>query len=191
MIHLKNLLGPKMIILALLVSISHGQDCQVRVYTTDKDPHGINLRAGPGSEFPVLGVIPYAPHGTMLDLLRSSNGWFQVAMIQNVLEEDGVVPANLPDSAWIYGGLVGVGPQENSYGKKGAGLNLYSNPTIESPKVVHLQYSGQTGFDYLQKLIDCAGGWLKIEVKNSKTHKTNSGWLHPHDQCPSPLTTCP
>jgi hypothetical protein len=32
--------------------------CELRAWSTDPDPNGLNIRSGPGTEYPVIGNLP-------------------------------------------------------------------------------------------------------------------------------------
>ena len=90
--------------------------CTLRGYSTDPDPKGTNVRAGPSADAPVIGRLP--PRGPMVpndntseivgpefDIVGSKDGWLLIRNAGGTSEDDDAV--HFPGPGWISGGLVG------------------------------------------------------------------------------------
>ncbi|HLM58367.1 MAG TPA: SH3 domain-containing protein, partial [Pyrinomonadaceae bacterium] len=53
--------------------------CDLPAYVADPDPRGLNVRSGPGTPFPVVGVIPHKGGSAVgLTVTGSSGPWVRI-----------------------------------------------------------------------------------------------------------------
>ena len=70
--------------------------CSVEAYVADTDPKGINVRSGPGQNYPVVATLPY--HSTVT-IFGAVGEW-------TIINEDS-------PHRWVYGPLLAVGAHTN------------------------------------------------------------------------------
>lgn len=165
--------------------------CRIRAWSTDTDPDGQNVRAGPGTGYAVIGRLPAPQHSgdtgfaTEVSIVGSQDGWFRIdaATINNYVDDNG------PDvvfegDGWVSGRLLGLSV-EGSY--------LYTEPSRHAPVALdlHERPDLRQGPDYtgpsLERLHACMGNWAEVEVTD--LGKRFRGWTD--DICSSQVTTCP
>nr|WP_240049151.1 SH3 domain-containing protein [Parerythrobacter lutipelagi] len=128
----------------------------IYLYSADKDPAGLNIRSGPGTQYKVLGRTNWQ-HLKMTEfkVLGSQDGWFKV----------------LPNAEWNYrtqkleplAGYAGEGwvsakMLEMTY-YEGDEFDLHAVPGSKDKQhfIRELEVSGP------QKLASCKGRWVQIE----------------------------
>ena len=60
--------------MGLQIAKADTDQCNVRVWVSDPDPKGLNVRAEPKAKSKVLGTLP---NSTEITLVSSKNGWFR------------------------------------------------------------------------------------------------------------------
>lgn len=165
--------------------------CRIRAWSTDTDPDGQNVRAGPGTTYAVIGNLP-APQqmddtgfATEVSIVGSQDGWFRIdaATIDNYIADNGPDVVFQGDG-WVSGRLLGLSVEGNY---------LFMEPSRHAP--VTLDLSGRpeipSDTDYagleLERLHACMGDWAEVEVKH--IDERFRGWTD--DICSSQVTTCP
>lgn len=164
-------------------------DCTITAWSTDKDPKGLNVRAGPGAGSAIIGTVP-PPYkvedrtfAAEVTITGSRDGWFRIvkATVNDYVTED---PSEIAfeGEGWVSGGLLGLwveGPQ------------LHSAPSPDA--VVTADFSGKRDGDYgpdyftVERLHACQGYW--VEVEGSYFGERARGWTS--DTCSNQVTTCP
>lgn len=165
--------------------------CRIRAWSTDPDPAGLNVRAGPGTQYAVIGRLPPPQEiggehfSTEVSIVGSHDGWFRIeeATVDNYIVDFGPNVV-FEGEGWVSGRLLGLSV-EGSYlflrPSREASVALDLNERLEVPR----------GADYrgleLERLHACMGNWVEVEV----THidKRFRGWTD--DICSSQVTTCP
>ncbi len=143
--------------------------CDVQAYVVDPDPKGLNVRETPSVKGRVVAVIPLDGDGTTVRLVASSpNGWVQIDRAETVVGE--VV---FDKKGWVSGNMLGI----MTRGYDGKGVRLYPRPRARKA-------AGKLPSEDEVKIAGCEGDWMRVR------HKNLVGWLHPEDQCSSPVTTC-
>ncbi len=164
--------------------------CDISAWTTDKDPNGLAVRAGPGTGNAVLARLP-PPGGVEgyenaaeVTITGSQNGWFRISA------------ATLPDYSGDKPDKVlfkGVGWVSGRY------LNLMLNdtvlhrePALESPVVATLAFIDSDGDavgpdSFTVRLHACKGDWVEIDASFKDRHF--HGWAT--RTCSNQETTCP
>lgn len=156
------------------------QSCNgITLYSADKDPAGLNIRSGPGTNFPVLGTTRWRHlHMTAFTVTGSQNGWFKV---QAIGEWDYKQQKLLPLQSFKGVGWVSAKKLLIEY-YAGESIFLRNAPGSKSGRKisVELEISGP------QRLLACKDHWVKIEhaeitemADDPKDEKTAvySGWI--------------
>jgi SH3-like domain-containing protein len=144
--------------------------CEGYAYTIDPDPKGINIRAAPDKNSPVLRVIPYDFEGTSVTLSGSSENWVLINSADGLTTE-----FQFQGKGWVHASLLAVRAVHPS-GRKVA---LYSKPDAGSPVVRMIAEETEA------LLTGCKGRWMRVLIGKAK------GWLAYGDYCGNPVTTCP
>lgn len=148
---------------------SSQRTCQISAYVTDKDPKGLNVRSGPGSNYAIVGNLPTNTEAVIVEVGASQGDWVQVTKAEspNKVEFQG--------TGWVYAPLLGTSTR--GYGS--GGVSVYPSANTQSTSIGRIPAS--TGV----KLLSCQQSWAFVE------HESVKGWIAPDDQCANPLTTCP
>ncbi len=165
--------------------------CRMRAWSTDPDPAGHGVRAGPGPEYAVIGRLPPpqkvgdTAFATEVSIVGSQDGWFRInaATINNYVVENG------PDivfegDGWISGRFLGLSVE---------GSHLFAEPSSHAPIAFDLhrkpkrpQGPDASGLE-LERLHACKGNWAEVGV--TAFGRRGRGWTK--DICSSQVTTCP
>ncbi len=161
----------------------------VQGFSTDTDPKGTNLRAGPDANAPIVGHLPPRHYEKQADLtisadfdvIGSKDGWLQIANASDGhIGQDSTFTFKGP--AWISGALVGftVGSTK-----------LHAAPSLTSPAVATLlgDNYGPDSYD-VKRVYACNGSFVDITVQLTikKEAKPVRGWAAA--VCSNRLTTC-
>lgn len=147
--------------------LPRGQNCHVSAFVTDRDPNGINVRAGPSASARVLRAVSNRD-AAVVEVSGHAGGWFRVSRIVNA--EDG--SELYRGEGWVSGSLLGLAVAN-------ADPRLYEAPSTRSRVIASLEPDMSE-----LRLIGCSGDWVRVR---SGRHE---GWLSRGGQCSSPLTTC-
>ena len=144
-----------------------GPACDISAYVTDRDTHGLNVRAGPSSGARVLRVIPN-DGSAVARIVGQSGGWFRVSVIVNA-EDERVL---FRGAGWVHASLLGLSVANGD-------PRLYTSPSRQSRPLARLVPDRSE-----VTLTGCSGTWARVRTGNRE------GWLARDGQCSSPLTTC-
>jgi len=146
--------------------------CDIAAFSVDKDPKGLNVRAGPGRKFKVVGRVAKTRTGALVNVTGAKNGWVRLSKA----EDPDHAPAKIlfKGVGWVYGRLIGT--QTRGYS---TGVILRATPGARAKAIVKVP-----GEEFV-RLADCKGRWAKVIWRGK------SGWLAPKDQCGLSFTTCP
>jgi hypothetical protein len=163
--------------------------CMLSAFSTDKNPDGLNVRAGPGVEAPVIARLP-PPYkvgsetfATEVSITGSKDGWFRI----DRADADAYIVESGPKlvfegEGWVSGRYLGLWVE---------GQYLYRGPSPDTPVAFDFtdeQPSGQgPDFFALDRLRACQGYW--VEVEGNYFGQNLRGWTD--DTCSSQVTTCP
>lgn len=141
--------------------------CAFGAFVNETDPAGLNVRAGPGTAYPVLGTLPPIKLSADDPPLRArvevqvtagADGWFRIAGAQdNEALLDAAARPMFKGTGWVSGRKLTVKSQA-TVGRQ--------RPDAKSPAVL-ISKDGM-GFDsdaFLEhgRLVACAGQWAQVE----------------------------
>jgi hypothetical protein len=149
--------------------------CDFSAWSQDSTPQGLNVRAGPRANAPVIARLVEQKQATgsfvEFEVIGVSNGWF---LIDHASHGDyGDPPPRVPVYAgqgWVSGSLVG--------GQLLAG-KLYDAPSDSARSRL---YGKDTDAVQVKRVLDCTGEWVKVEAD------IGTGWVH--GLCSNQATTC-
>lgn len=162
--------------------------CKISAWSTDKDPDGLNIRAAPGTDSPIIGKIPPPtllegdPFAAEVRITGSKDGWFRIGIAYFTdyywHKKDQVY---FEGEGWVSGRYLGLSIE---------GRHLYRDPSHTAPVVADLYKEIERGgpdFFVIERLHACRGYWL--EVEGTFFGARLRGWTR--DTCASQVTTCP
>lgn len=142
--------------------------CEFSAYVIDKDPNGLNVRSGPGSNYPVIGKLDNPDQGVVVEIAACQGEWVQIAKV------DGGDNSKFQGKGWVYASLLGT----STRGYETQGVFLYTKADKNSKTLSKLPPERTV------KLLGGSGQWMQVEYQGVR------GWLAPGDDCPLPGTTC-
>lgn len=144
-----------------------GPACAISAFVLDRDPVGLNVRAGPSTRSRVLRVI--ANEASAVAEIRGQSGaWFRVVRIYDA-EDNATL---FSGQGWVHNSLLGLAVANGN-------PRLYAAPASRSRVIARLIPD-----DSQVTLIGCSGDWARVR------NDGREGWLPREGQCSSPLTTC-
>lgn len=169
-------------------AVEPDQICDFYAFTADTDPAGTNVRSGPGTNFPVLRVLPQSYGSAEFDgkfapefhVIGFSNGWYQIEDVSVGLYGDDEQETVFEGPGWISSRLASFYVED---------LALADAPARDAVRSVDIssndwQFSGPT----LQAVHGCQGDFIEVTVANA-AGDTARGWTN--NICASQVTTCP
>lgn len=157
--------------------------CGLEAWVNDDDPQGLNVRSGPGREFPVIATIPRHngspgehPSTETLAILTGATGrWVQIVRAQ-----DHEAREVFRGRGWVFAPLLGVqvtaGVRELT--NENYPVEVYRRPDKKGGMIGRIP--AQTDV----RLQGCQGEWVHIE------HKGVKGWLPEESYCANPGSVC-
>ncbi len=164
--------------------------CRMSAWSSDPDPAGLNVRAGPGTDYAVIGRLPPPQDiggmsfATEVSIVGSRDGWFKIdaATINNYIVDYGPDPV-FEGEGWVSGRLLALSIE---------GSGLFMEPSRHAP--LALELSENSGlrqapdyFGFELELRACMGNWAEVEITD--LGKRVRGWTD--NICSSQVTTCP
>jgi SH3-like domain-containing protein len=148
------------------------QSCSASAFVADTDPAGLNVRGGPGSDFPVIDNLP--TNGPVeVTIAAGANGWLKLNTAWSMERQE------LEQPGWVYAPLLGVTTKSGDPNKPDGPVSLYSAPDGSSAVKTELSKAAEV------VLLSCSGNWLEVQAPEA------TGWLAVGDQCSSPVAPCP
>ncbi|MEO1095816.1 MAG: hypothetical protein AAFX01_13050 [Cyanobacteria bacterium J06638_28] len=148
------------------------QSCSAAAFVADDDPAGLNVRSGPGSDFPVIDNLP-TDGPVEVTIAAAANGWMKLSVAWSMQQQE------LEEEGWVYAPLLGVTTRSEDGSSPDAPVALLADPDAAATVAAELpQFEAVT-------LLSCSGDWLQVQGADSE------GWLAAGNQCSSPVTTCP
>ncbi len=141
-----------------------GTACAIRGgWSTDGDPAGLNVRAGPSADAPIIGRLPpaeYSPDfdrvmAVSFDVIETRDGWFRIANAYRG-RDSLAAPSTLP-SGWISGRHVGFALQtDKAFVSPDPGSAVVAAAWMDSDGALRL-------FEYRHPT-ECRGEWVRLNV---------------------------
>ena len=148
--------------------------CDLPAYVIDPDPQGLNVRSGPGKQFPVIGKIPRSDDAVGVTVIGSTGQWLQVR--DALTQSEGEMLFKGP--GWVYGPMLATEARAQGYDGPKPGVKGYRAPSAGSA------VAGKLPPGLEVKITGCKGSWAQIQSKSL------TGWLDGESQCANTLTTC-
>jgi len=179
----------------MYVAQADAEPCSLMLWVIDPDPKGLNIRAEAGGSAEVIGTLPKS---TEFTAIGSKNGWIQFKDPIAFQPDKGLawVPIKTgPQTGWVHGSLVTtslrdrwIDPEKQGY------FTVFTEPAETSKPVARWTHgewwSPANEMPAIQKVLACHQGWLKVDLVDGKK-SPHTGWVHPENQCPNQVTTCP
>ena len=186
--------------LALAATVAHATTvdttgvtrCQISGWSKDKDPAGLNVRAAPRADAPVIATLPperrqghHDTYAVEFRIIGSRDGWLLIEKAKIVDYENGkgdrVIFAG---PGWVSGGMVGFEIND---------ANLRAAPSVDAKVIATLMDNsdpdGVTGPDgaAVDRVYGCEGGFADVDVHMPRGQKYR-GWAA--RICSNQVTTC-
>ena len=149
------------------------QMCNVSASVFDEDPKGLNVRSKPSSKSKKIGVIPYEPQGTSVDIIGYKGKW---AKIEQARTLEGAV---FSKTGWVYLPLLRVSGRPLVEG--GRWVKTYETPSLNHFLVNVRAYS-------VNELVGCYEEWVKVKIPQPKG--AIGGWVHSDSLCGDDWRLC-
>jgi hypothetical protein len=159
--------------------------CKFDAFSTDSDPHGLNVRAGPGTAYRVIATLPPPKDdiATEFSITGAKDGWFRIdqATVPNYGDDND--KSAFTGEGWISGRYVGFWLETDA---------LHRISWTTSPVVVDFSQKGPNGEEggvdkfKLERVYNCRGFW--VEVGGTYFGKHVRGWAW--GICANQVTTC-
>lgn len=149
--------------------------CDLYAYVVDPDPAGLNVRSGPGKQFPVVGNLPPHEYSVTVHVTGAMGQWLRIEGGEK--QDTGEVVFR--GAGWVYGPMLAT--QTKDYAAHDPAeprVKLFRQPSPRAGVVARLPNETEVN------LIGCRGRWAQVR------HQKIEGWLAPDSQCYSTLTTC-
>lgn len=140
--------------------------CAFEGWSIDRDPAGLNVRAGPSTDARIVGRLPpfdgedaggvVLGRGPGFTIVEARNGWFYIDRAYGYAA-DGETMRDLPMRGWISGRHIGFGLQTEK---------AFAAPDLRAPVVTTAGEDGAGRFVELRHRYpsDCKGEWVKLRV---------------------------
>mgnify|MGYP002622396997 CR=1 FL=1 len=170
--------------------------CAITAWSTDPDPDGLNVRAAPAADAPVIGNLPAAREvggmrfATEVSITGSQDGWLRISegwVLDYIFDEP--IDIVFSGEGWVSGRHLGL---RLNY------RHLHAGPSADTAVVAKMTGSldrGRYGPDSIlvQRIRACRGDWVEIEgvlhVDGVSHGPDLRGWTT--GTCSNQVTTCP
>jgi SH3-like domain-containing protein len=148
--------------------------CDCTAYVIDTDPKGLNVRSGPGTDYPIAATIP--THSSVEVWITGSVGSWMSIERAYIFADDGSMTEDVDKkvAGFVFGPLLAV--QTLPEGLKP--IPLFAEPDAASGVITKIPMDTEV------TLTGCRGAWVKVKYGNIE------GWLGPESHCGNPVTTC-
>jgi hypothetical protein len=149
--------------------------CDLHAYVVDTDPAGLNVRSGPGKQFPVIGNLPRHEYSVTVHVTGAGGGWLHIEGGEK--QDTGEVVFS--GAGWVFAPMLATQTKDYTGPDPGAPrVKVFRQPSLRAAVVTRLPNETEVN------LIGCKGRWAQVR------HKKFEGGLDPDSQCYSTLTTC-
>ena len=159
--------------------------CNFSGWSSDLDPHGLNVRADPSPAARILGTLPppepgqdiEVDFGVTFDVVESRNGWFRIENARRWSEE-GRGPSRLP-AGWISGRYLTFQLQTDKvFAAPDPGSPVVLTSWDDNGTLMQFRYNHPTG---------CSGEWVRLTAIG-RDGREQQGWVR--GICGLQETTC-
>jgi hypothetical protein len=159
--------------------------CSFSGWSSDLDPRGLNVRAGPSANDRIVGVLPppedhpdnETAFGTTFDVLESRNGWFRIRNAHRWSDAAGST-SRLPEG-WISGRYLTFQLMTDK---------VFAEPRADAPVVLTSWDEDGTLMQFRYRSpTECRGEWVRLTVIGRDGHE-RQGWVR--GICGIQETTC-
>jgi SH3-like domain-containing protein len=144
--------------------------CEIAAEVADRDPKGLNVRAGPGAKHAVIANLP-TTHGVVVEVRGASGPWLRIVSAADGRSETDYGKR----AAWVYGPLLSFDAW--SRGKVRA-VPMRSEAEAGAKVVAEVPVGRPVA------LTGCRGRWAKGRYEGRE------GWIAPEHRCANPFTEC-
>lgn len=179
---------PRLLSALLIASLSlpavAADTCDFQAYANDPDPAGTNVRSGPGTSYPVIGVLKPTTmegytFGAEFHVDGFEDGWFRIGDASTGQYGDDTEEVVFKGPGWISVKLVGFEIED---------INLLAGPAYDAEPIVTLDGNWSLDKARIQTIHGCEGRFLHVSLADG-TGSVATGWVG--DLCGSQVTTCP
>ena len=159
--------------------------CSFSGWSSDLDPRGLNVRAGPSVDDRILGTLPppeshpdnETAFGATFDVVESRNGWFRIRNAHR-WSDAGSGPSNLPEG-WISGRYLTFQLMTDK---------VFAEPRADAPVVLTSWDEDGTLMQFRYRSpTECRGEWVRLTVIG-RDGRERQGWVR--GICGIQETTC-
>ncbi len=169
------------------------EPCDIKGWSIDQDPNGLNVRAEPGFKAEILGkLLPagdaesghdhggddskragpeqiyYGPEFTIIGI---EGDWLKIDKIEPITEGinpktgDEWIRKNFQGTGWVHWSK--VQPRLGGVPSDDPAEHAYAEPSFESKKTLNIANTNLFGMDHIwtdvPRILECSGKWGKIE----------------------------
>ena len=158
--------------------------CTFSGWSSDPDPRGLNVRAGPSATARIVGTLPppergediEVDFGVTFDVVESRDGWFRIRNAQRWSEQDR--PSTLP-SGWISGRYLNFQLMtDKAFAAPDPGSPVVVTSYDEDGTLMQFRYRHPTA---------CSGEWVRLSVAG-RDGRDREAWVR--GICGIQETTC-
>jgi len=176
---------------AMLAILQPGPQCAAAGRSTDQDPAGLNVRAGPSLQARVLGRLysvldPEALHhgsneryGPVFAIREVRGGWARIADAAAESEgADGQVRRNYTGPGWVSANLVEptiISMQSGDPGTRGYAGPDFSSAVIDPDGLTNIERMHR--FRQHPRLVACRGSWVQLDYVRSGRLNASGRWV--------------
>lgn len=164
------------------VDTSGATACSIAGWSADRDPAGLNVRAAPRKDAPILATLPpEAEYAVEFDIIGSRDGWLLIRNAQMPSYGDAPDKPVFAGPGWVYADKVRFLINDPA---------LRSLPKPDAPIVLPLHNADHSeGPDSasIDHVFGCSGAFAEIEAHMSKGPRKRGWATH---ICSNQVTTC-
>jgi len=167
--------------------------CAISAWSADPDPAGLNVRAAPRADAPVVGRLPPPRRvggetiAVELRIVAGENGWFLIDRAEFAdYGEPNKTGMVFTGRGWVSGRLLSLALN---------GPALHARPAADAAKRATLVGEDADGNVYgpdafaVERLHACRDTWVEVEGRLRGPNTRHRGWTD--RTCSNQVTTCP
>ena len=138
--------------------------CSIDAWVVERDPAGLNVRAGAHHDAPILGTLPaYVPDGERrgfgipVRITAARNGWFRIAGAHDDPARSGKPPrSTYPGEGWVAANMVRFKLQSG---------RAHTAPLPSSRVLLDIGSDDVTELGEITRVRDCVGDWVQVDLR--------------------------